>query len=177
MKKAVKRTLNNKVNVKKKKNKRVQELKGTSTALSIKKYFYKEMPTDGWIVFSVTVDKRNAQDHLTTKRGKKRLYNYLANQIITKLCRYLGHVNTISLTVDRSKDGADREDFNNYVRTHIEAEMPMETNVYIDHELSHKNAGLQAVDLFCYGCQRRMANGSDEWFDAFKSKVKDFKWF
>jgi len=181
VKNAVKRTLKNKINNKKQKRKRIKELKGTSTSFSIKSYFYKQMPKEGWKVFSIYIDKRNAYENLKTKQGKKRLYNYLSKTLIDKIVEFLKvkslSASRISIIVDRSKDRTDIQDFNLYVKTHIEAEMPFETQIYIDHENSEDNPGLQAVDLFCYGCQKQKLYASDPWYNLFKSNLYEVKHF
>jgi hypothetical protein len=47
IKKAVQRTLKNKINHKAKKKRIVEELKGTGTSLEVKKYFCDKMPEQG----------------------------------------------------------------------------------------------------------------------------------
>lgn len=85
IKKAVQRTIKNKINHKAKKKRIVEELKGTGTSLEVKKYFYERMPEKGWSIYSITVIKANVYQQLATPQGKKKLYNYLTKQIITKL--------------------------------------------------------------------------------------------
>ena len=49
IKKAVRRTLKNKINHKAKKKRIVEELKGTGTSIDVKKYFYERMPEKGGV--------------------------------------------------------------------------------------------------------------------------------
>src|SRR5262245_17662465 len=73
---AVKRTLKNKLNHNKR-TRTVSELKGATTALAIKEYFFSQMPQNGWHIYSVTLNKERVSSHLTTSSGKVRLYNFL----------------------------------------------------------------------------------------------------
>ena len=75
IKKAVKRTLKNKINHKAK-SRQVEELKGTSTSLEVKKYFCERMPEKGWSIYSITVFKAKVYQRLSTAQGKL-LQNYL----------------------------------------------------------------------------------------------------
>jgi len=154
IKKSVKRTLKNKVNAKRKRKKTL-ELKGTDTAPEIKSYFLKHMPENGWGIYSITVNKERVYEHLRTKEGKKKLYNFLTKELLKSLRFNIEQISTVNLIVDRCKDGEDRKDFNAYIKANLETTFPIETPIYITHEASHENAGLQAVDLFCYGIHRK----------------------
>ena len=50
-KKAIRRTLKNKLDHKKGKNRIVQELKGAATTLAVKEYFYRQISADGWRIY------------------------------------------------------------------------------------------------------------------------------
>ena len=76
--------------------------------------------------------------------------------------------------VDKCKDGDDRKDFNAYIKANIETSFPLETNIYITHENSQENAGLQAVDMFCWGIQRKANSKDDKWYSAFKGHVSRY---
>ena len=57
IRKAVKRTLN-KLNYKKNKKRITHELKGTSTRVAIKNYFYQQLPHDGWNIYGAILNKK-----------------------------------------------------------------------------------------------------------------------
>jgi len=165
---AVKRTLRNKINHKNK-TKYKKELKGTSTTFGIKRYFYEKSPNNGWFILSVTLNKRRVKQHLQTKQGKKKLYNYLARFLLEKT--NLNKVeNTVNFVVDRCKNKAEIKDFNQYIENNLEALLPLDTRLYITHESSEDNLCLQAVDLFCWGIARKH-NGDNDWYDLFKNKI------
>ena len=42
-------------------------------------------------------------------------------------------------------------------------------NIY--HERSQENAGLQAVDLFCWGIYRKVEHGDRAWYGVFGEKI------
>lgn len=174
IKKAVNRTIKNKINKKGKKHRIVEELKGSNTTLEVKKYFLSHMPQQGWGLFSISINKKRVYDHLQTSSGKKKLYNFMAKIIIDKIRTDENITSTVvNLVVDRCKDGKDRKDFDSYIKTHIEGAFPLETNVYITHENSQENPGLQAVDMFCYGVQKKENHQDETWYNEYQKYIKE----
>jgi len=43
--------------------------------------------------------------------------------------------------------------------------------LYITHELSQDNTGLQVVDLFCWGLFRKYESNDTKWYDVFKEAI------
>ncbi len=169
-KKAVSRTLKNKLNHKKNNKRVVHELKGAKTNLAIKKYFISHLDLLGeWKIYSVTLNKSRVQSHLCTKAGKKKLYNHLANFIIQKVS--FENEESVCLIVDRCKNKEEIKDFNSYMINQLEGFIPLNANLKIDHSLSEENPCLQAVDLFCWGIARKDALNEKDWFDCYKSKI------
>jgi hypothetical protein len=166
---AVKRTLKNKVNTKHK-HLKVHELKGALTSADIKSYFLKKMPSSGWKLFAITVNKCRVYPHLRTKSGKKKLYNFLTRELLKAIQPQI-HITTVNLVVDRCKDSEDRKDFNAYIKANLETAFPLETTIYITHENSQENANLQAVDMFCCGIQRKENNGDELWYNEFRHNI------
>jgi hypothetical protein len=41
----------------------------------------------------------------------------------------------------------------------------------IEHETSHCNTGLQAVDLFCWGIFRKYALSDVKWYNVFQKQI------
>lgn len=62
-------------------------------------------------------------------------------------------------------------DAQQYVVNNLEALLPLNTRLNIDHLGSHENVGLQAVDLFCWGIARKVGLGDAEWYAVFQDKV------
>jgi len=168
---AVKRTLKNKLNHKKQNQRVVNELKGAETSLTIKQYFARHLPDDGWDIYSVTLNKSRVEPHLQTKEGKKRLYNFLARFILEKI-HFANDLPWVNLIVDRCKNNEKIKDFNNYVENQLDALLPLNCMLTIDHLASHENAGLQAVDLFCWGIARKDAHKDTNWFASYCDKVR-----
>jgi hypothetical protein len=168
---AVKRTLKNKLNHKKQNQRVVNELKGSETSLTIKQYFARHLPDDGWDVYSVTLNKSRVEPHLQTKEGKKKLYNFLARFILEKI-PFANDLPWVNLIVDRCKNNEEIKDFNNYVENQLDALLPLNCMLTIDHLASHENAGLQAVDLFCWGIARKDAHKDTNWFASYYDKVR-----
>lgn len=168
---AVKRTLKNKLNHKKQNKRTVTELKGSETTLSVKEYFARNLPEEGWDVYSVTLNKVRVQPHLQSKEGKKKLYNHLARFIIEKIS-FSEDLPWVNLIVDRCKNTEEIKDFNRYLESQLEGLLPLNSRLNIDHLASHENTGLQAVDLFCWGIARKDAFGETDWFAHYCDHVR-----
>jgi len=168
--KAVRRTIKNKLNRKKAKRKQVQELKGTRSTIAVKQYFYRQCPDKGWQIYTLALNKKRVYDNLQSPAGKKKLYNFLARFLLQKVdLRNPG--NAVTLVIDKSKNKDEIADFNIYMANQLEALLPLEVPLNIYHERSHQNAGLQAVDLFCWGVFRKYERNDLEWYRIFRSKI------
>lgn len=167
---AVRRTLKNKLNRGKKGSRIVQELKGTGTTLVIKRYFYRHSPKGGWRIYTVAVNKERVFENLQTKAGKKKLYNYISRFLLAKV-DLAGAGNAVTLVVDRSKNKDEIADFNQYLANQLDALLPLDVPLNIYHEHSHENAGLQAVDLFCWGVFRKYEHNDLDWYREYGGKI------
>lgn len=168
---AVKRTLKNKLNHKKVNKRVVTELKGSKTTLAIKQYFVKNLPNEGWAIYSVSLNKARVGDSLRSRLGKKKLYNFLARFILEKVY-FPEDLPMVSLIVDRCKNKEEIKDFNSYMVNQLEALLPLNARLAIDHLSSEENAGLQAVDMFCWGVARKDDLKETDWYDYYKKNVK-----
>lgn len=169
-KKAVRRTLKNKLNPKNKKNRVVHELKGTGTALSIKQYFYRQIPASEWRLYSVALNKVRVDNHLRSKQGKKKLYNFLARFLLEKV-DLTDAAPAVTLIMDRCKNKEEIKDFNSYVANQLESLLPLNIPLNIYHESSQDSPGLQAVDLFCWGIYRKYEKQDLEWYREYSGKI------
>ena len=169
--KAVRRTLKNKLNRKKKNSRRIEELKGIDTTLEIKRYFFKNIKNNNWSIYTLVLNKARVEPHLQTKIGKKKLYNFLSRFLIEKLDLSQARRN-VDLVVDRCKNKEEVRDFNQYLINQLEALLPLHTDLNISHLTSQESAGLQAVDLFSWGIFRKCENDDTEWYNVYRHKVK-----
>ena len=64
---AVKRTLKNKLNHKKANQRYIEELHGVGLVLSNKEYFYRQVKSMDWCIYTVALNKRRVYEYLTTK--------------------------------------------------------------------------------------------------------------
>lgn len=167
---AVRRTLKNKLNHGKKSCRIIHELKGTGTTLAIKQYFYRNLPKSGWKVYTVVVNKERVYENLQTKPGKKKLYNYIARFLLEKV-ELSNTGKAVTLVVDRSKNKDEIADFNQYLGNQLDALLPLDVPLNIYHEHSYENAGLQAVDLFCWGVFRKYEHGDIDWYREYGKRV------
>jgi hypothetical protein len=170
-KKAIHRTLKKKVNRGKNKSRWVKELKGTGTSFEVKQYFLGRVRCADWAVYTLVLNKTRVNEPLRTRLGKKKLYNFLARLLMEKL-PIREAVANVRLIVDRSKNREEIRDFNQYVENHLQAILPLNTGLTIEHLASHERAGLQAVDLFCWGLARKYERGDLAWYDLFKHMLK-----
>lgn len=167
--KAISRTIKNKLNRKKAKRKSVQELKGTRSTIAVKEIFYRQCPDEGWRIYTIALNKKRIYGNLQSSVGKKKLYNFLARFLLQKV-DLSRPGNAVTLVIDKSKNKDEIADFNTYVANQLEALLPLEVPLNIYHERSHENAGLQAVDLFCWGIFRKYERNDHEWYRLFRSK-------
>lgn len=167
---AVRRTLKNKLNHGKKSSRIVHELKGTGTTLAIKKYFYRHSPKNGWQIYTVAVNKERVHEHLRTKSGKQKLYNYISRFLLEHV-NLTDMRNAVTLVVDRCKNKDEIADFNQYLKNQLDALLPLDVPVNFYHERSHENTGLQAVDLFCWGVFRKYEHNDHEWYREYGARI------
>lgn len=170
-KRAVKRTLKHKVNTSRSTKKLIRELKGSKTNLSTKKYFLKLLPEEGWGLYSLVLNKTYVTPYLKDSFRKKKLYNYLSKILLTKI-EFSSEIQRLDLIVDKCKNSKEIKEFNKYVEAHLMSELPLNTCLNIDHSLSHDTAGIQSVDLFCWGISRKYLEGEHDWYNLFKSKIR-----
>ena len=169
-KRAVRRTLKNKLNHKKGKGRVVQELKGTGTTLTIKEYFFRQIPDNGWRIYTVALNKIRVEEPLRSKQGKKKLYNFLARFLLEKV-DLSNAAPAVTLVMDRCKNKEEIKDFNGYVANQLESLLPLNIPLNIYHERSQDNPGLQAVDLFCWGIFRKYESQDYDWYRCFGRKI------
>lgn len=163
----VRRTLKNKLNAKKK---QAQELKGTNTSQPVKEYFFRHLSVGGWQLYSVILNKQRVYEYLQTKQGKKKLYNFLARFLLEKIDLSQAGT-TVNLILDKCKNKEEIKDFNSYVENHLQGLLPLSVPLFITHEFSHNNPGLQAVDLFCWGFYRKHEACDEEWYRVYRSAI------
>lgn len=170
-KRAVRRTLKNKLNHKKQNKRVVEELHAASLSYPKKQYFYKQIRNNDWDIYTVALNKNRVFDYLTSKPGRKKLYNYLANFLLDKVDLSTANP-AITLIVDKCKNKEEIADFNRYLGNQLEARLPLNIPLNIYHEDSKANAGLQAVDLFCWGIYRKYEYGHHEWYNDYSASIR-----
>ena len=171
IKKAIGRTIKNKIKGKRKIDKSFKELKGTNTTGAVKQYFYRQIQSDAWGLYTVVLNKQRVHSQFHPGLGQSKLYNFLSRFIIQQLP--LSDVQTnVHLIVDKSKNRTEIRDFNQYLQNYIEGQLPLNTGLTIEHLNSHEAPGLQAVDLFCWGIGRKYTRQDTQWYDCFAEKIR-----
>lgn len=168
--KAVRKTLARKLNAKNKRKRIVQELKGTETTLDIKKYFFGQVRDVKFGLYSLTLNKKRLFERLT--KDKERVYNYVARLVIDKIPFEKANGIRIELILDKCKGKPEIEEFNSYIRNQLKARIEPNTPLDIYHWESHKNFGLQACDLFCWGFFQKYERKKLEWYEVFSKNDK-----
>ena len=167
--KAINETLHRKLNHTNRKKRLVYELKGSSTAFEIKKYFYELVKNLPFAIFSLTLNKKRVFEKLT--RDKERVYNYIARLVLDKI-KFENAAVQVELIVDKSKGKWEIKEFNDYIINQLKARIDPKVPLNIKHENSIAYKGIQAVDLFSWGIFRCYEKKDNAWFNAFKKKIK-----
>lgn len=164
----VKRTLRNKLNPKRKRARIVQELKGTSTTLDVKKYFYRQVQDVPFSLYSIALNKRRVFD--TLAEDKSRVYNWIARLLFDQID--FSRAEGVMLVVDQCKGKKEIQDFNAYIQRQLEARIEPRIPLRIRHEDSRKDCCLSAIDLFAWGFLRNYERRDSGWLDVFREKVR-----
>jgi len=144
------------------------ELKGHSTPLEVKKYFYRKVAAAYFSICSITFNKRRTFQFLAV--DKERIYNFIARLVLEKVDLADTKVRVI-LTVDKSKTTPGIRDFNALILAQLKSRLDPHIPLEIIHKSSHEAPQLQAVDLFAWGIFRRYEREDNEWRREFSGKI------
>lgn len=171
LRKAVRKTLERKLNPKHKRIRLVHELKGTKTTLPVKKYCLQQLENSKvpYMIFSLTMDKRKLYSRLV--REKERVYNYLARRLLDTI-RFENANTRVYLSIDKSKSKPEIADFNQYIERSIQARLDPNVPLHILHTDSQDQPGLQVADMFCWGIFRKYERGSDDWYACYEQRIR-----
>ena len=167
--KSVERTLHKKLNPKNKRNRIVQELKGTSTTIEVKKYFFKKIKDLDFHIYSITLNKIRVYDYLVKNRS--RVYNWIVRLLLDNV-DFSEVKDRIYLIIDKSKNKPQIVEFNEYIYRQLMAKIDPKIPLEIKHKNSCSDYGLNAVDLFSWGIFRKHERKDWEWYNIFKEKIK-----
>ncbi len=165
---AVKKTLNRKLNPRKKRRRIATELKANKSSIEIKTYFFGQVRTIPFEIYSVSLNKRELAEKVVA--DKNRVYNFISRMTIEKI-PFDVTINRLELIIDRSKNKLQIGEFNTYIINQLEALLDPKIPINIYHKSSTHNYGLQAADLFSWGIFRKYEREDVEWFEIFKEKV------
>jgi len=167
--KAVERTLKNKVHGKRKQRRdRSTELKGSRTVSAVKQHFYRHVAGIPFNLYTTILDKARFTNHL--QLNKNRVYNFLTYLVLKSIP--LEHAEgQVILTLDRSKSKPEIRKLDAYLLNQLESKIPPQVPLIINHNYSHENKLVQAVDLFSWGIYRKYEEGDQEWYDVFRERI------
>lgn len=169
IRKAVERTLKNKILRKRKKKVKNIEIKGAATALAVKKYFLEQLKDCCFGTYAIALEKKRVFPDL--KRVPDRLYNYVARKVIDQI-PFNEELRRVALVIDKSKGKKGVKEFNRYLRGQLQAVIAPSVLLEIDHLSSDAEKGLRAVDMFCWGIFRKYEFNDDSWYKLFANKIK-----
>ncbi len=171
--KTIERTIKNKLAKKGLKKAKNIELKGSSSSLSIKSYFFKHLPEKEWELNFVILDKEKILPKLPKDIKKERLYNFLAGELIKEIKIKEQGVN-VTLYMDRLKGNKSAKRFNNYIESQLETNLQI-GNISYYHVDSRTNLGVQAIDMFLIGINEKYNSKKEDWYKQFEEKIKKEK--
>lgn len=167
--KNVERTLHKKLNPKNKRNRIVQELKGVSTTLQVKKYLYQKIQELNFDIYSISLNKIRVYNYLVD--NKPRVYNWIARLLLDKIDLSKAR-DRIFFILDKSKSKAQIVEFNEYIYSQLMAKIDPKVPLKIKHKDSCSDYVLNVVDLFSWGIFRKHERKDLEWYNIFKEKIK-----
>lgn len=168
LKRSINRTLKNKVNPPGKRKRIVEELKGSTTEISVKKYAWNQLESARFGIYSVTLNKKRVYDQLT--QNKERVYNFISRQVIDQI-PFEKAQDKIQLIVDKSKNKYQIKEFNEYIRQQLEGRVSPKCLLYFTHEDSKVWPGLQWADMFAWGIFRKYEKRDTAWSTVYKKKI------
>ncbi len=166
--KGVQKTLRRKLNPRRHRSRIAEELKGTGTALEVKRFFYAQVQDIDFKLYTIILNKRPLFNQLAD--NKARVYNYVSRILLEKIPLDRAAVR-VDLVIDRSKSKPEIREFNAYVRSQLEARIHPTVPLHIDHHDSKEYGGLQAVDMFSYGIFQAYERKRSEWLSVFEEKI------
>lgn len=146
----------------------VHELKGCDMNLQQKLFFWQQIHSIPFSIYSICVKKKNVNHEL--RFAKSRLYNWITRKLIDKI-PLDKEESSLHIEIDRSKNAYERKNFNRYIRAHIEARVDPNVKISIFHESSIDSRCIQAIDIFSHGIHHKYASNDSSWYDIFKDKV------
>lgn len=139
------------------------EVKGSSSTLKIKQYFYKHIrKLNSWGLYTIIVDKKK----WSTKQKATISSDEFYDEILIKLLKVITYKGPTNITIDLSKNKKGRHNLN----TKIFNTFPKE-QLNIKHDSSHHQSQIQAADLFCWGIAKKYEANNTEWYQIFKDKI------
>lgn len=167
--KAVRRTLKHKIHGKSMlQQKHTLELKGSKTALVVKQYFYHQIENIPFRLYTVILDKARFTNQL--QLNENRVYNFVTHLVLKEMPLEQAKYQII-LTIDKSMGNKAIREFNDLLFRQLESRIPPHVPVMINHNYSHENKLLQAVDFFAWGIYRKYEAGDTDWYEMFREKL------
>ena len=167
--KAAQLTLRRKIN-KKRKTVMHNELKATKTTHEIKQYFFSLIRDLHFGIYAVTLNKKKLFEKLS--QNKSRVYNYIAKLVLEQIPFERNDGERVTFVLDRSMSKPEVNEFNIYIRHHLEGRLPPSIPLDIEHRSSQEHFGIQIADLFSWGIYQKYEHSDLKLYDVFKEKIR-----
>lgn len=98
------------------------EMKGAKDSIGVKNYFYRQVSTVPFDIYSLTLNKRRVYDSLA--KQKDRVYNFIARNALERIP--VNNATTrIEVIIDKSKSKKEIREFNEYIIHHIKGRIDL----------------------------------------------------
>ena len=159
----------------KKKMKKQAELKFSNSSIRVRKEFLEKASKLDIKIYSVIIKKELAKKQL--RENLSILYNYLLKILFEKSLKKINQKQKLIIFLDKCMSPAQRENFENYIKTEFFYYFKKMPEVKINHELSHSIPGLQVVDFICgaYGYKyntAKLKGDYDHYVKIIKNRVE-----
>lgn len=143
----------------------LSELKGSKTSLALKQYFLKNIREScNWNLYSIIANKRSWLYENKSDLSPENFYD----MTLLRLLKSMPLASVVHVIIDRSKSSRSIEALNECIAKEFKGS---NIKFIIKHDHSYKYAGLQAVDLFCWGIARKYEYGDLNWYKLFRDRI------
>ncbi len=130
-----------------KKMREMPELKFSNSSERIRTAFLKAASKEEIGIFCLVVQKTSNSDSF--KKEMHLIYNYYIKRLLDDVFASMGDATALTICLDRCMSLAQRERFEDYIKTEFYSLFRQIPRVEIRHDVSHNNAALQVTDFVC----------------------------
>ena len=144
------------------------ELKSSHTVDAIKQYFYRQIANVPFNIYTTILDKSRYTKEFES--SKSRLYNFITHLVVKEM-PFENATTRVVFTLDRSKSKREIREFDAYLLNQLESRILPQVPLVVNHDYSHENKLLQAVDMFAGGIFQKYESGETRWYEMFQERI------